>query len=181
MAVPSLAVADIIEISSLPAQESDLDNNLILDDMEFNFASFFADFVASGATTFDLAVDWINLDLNGTNETITVELFTTFDLNVAFFSAPLPLTFSVIDSVNSSGSGVLTIGPSDFSAFQNDDLLATLVFTDFSGVGNSQFPCCDGSATVSLSYETVSVPEPGTLALFGIGLVGMGLARRKKA
>jgi len=27
----------------------------------------------------------------------------------------------------------------------------------------------------------VNVPEPGTLALFGIGLFGMGLARRKKA
>jgi hypothetical protein len=24
------------------------------------------------------------------------------------------------------------------------------------------------------------VPEPGTLALFGLGLLGMGLARRKK-
>jgi hypothetical protein len=28
--------------------------------------------------------------------------------------------------------------------------------------------------------ESVSVPEPGTLALFGIGLFGMGLARRRK-
>jgi len=32
----------------------------------------------------------------------------------------------------------------------------------------------------SLQATTHVVPEPGTLAILGLGLVGMGLARRKK-
>ena len=31
-----------------------------------------------------------------------------------------------------------------------------------------------------ITSSSVAVPEPGTLALFGIGLAAMGLARRKK-
>jgi hypothetical protein len=34
--------------------------------------------------------------------------------------------------------------------------------------------------TFLIEHNSVSVPEPGTLALFGIGLAGMGLARRRK-
>ena len=34
--------------------------------------------------------------------------------------------------------------------------------------------------TAPTGIHPVSVPEPGTLALFGIGLAGMGLARRRK-
>ena len=37
----------------------------------------------------------------------------------------------------------------------------------------------DGAASGRISSVT-SVPEPGTLALLGIGLLGMGLSRRKK-
>jgi len=42
---------------------------------------------------------------------------------------------------------------------------------------------CTGNAGGCVSLDTeppVSVPEPGTLALLGIGLAAMGLARRKK-
>ena len=31
-----------------------------------------------------------------------------------------------------------------------------------------------------VKFETVAVPEPGTLALFGLGLMGLGFARRRK-
>ena len=78
-----------------------------------------------------------------------------------FDASTLVLTFATtgfVDAVN--------LGPATYIAWIASDG-SSMVGTDGDGLGSE--------------WSATRVAEPGTLALFGIGLLGLGLARRRKA
>ena len=89
------------------------------------------------------------------------------------------ITITAFNGASLLGSLVVSAdGTLDFSGF---GLITRLLFVDNSDViegGEGGYGV--GYATIRFSVPMTEVPEPGTLALLGLGLAGLGFSRRRK-
>jgi hypothetical protein len=116
-------------------------------------------------------------DFNGVDQVFNRESYFGFDGSTNFYSsAGLTRQSSDLSWMSdlSFPAGVgLAPGSGAFNQlnFSNYTHKETGVYAGFSGLVNLS----------SLTARTTSVPEPGTLALFGLGLAGLGFRRRRRA
>jgi hypothetical protein len=121
-----------------------------------------------GAPTLDLSFNWFGASFDATNAGIATLTFANGSLTDWWiggnYVAPVcgPMRYSCVSSVGAAPDFMLLASS---GGSLNDGVN--------SGIGS-------GYGTVSWSVRSTSVPEPAMLGLFGLGLLGLAAAQRKK-
>jgi hypothetical protein len=116
---------------------------------------------------------------NGSNvNDLTISKATNFTFNGAWFAAPTHSNPAEWVNITAYGAGNVLIGSTGNVAISTT---SQFIAANFANVRSLTITRADGwFAMDDFTYADAVVPEPASIALFGLALVGFAAARRRK-